>query len=54
MPDLAAQDPDLVAENRDLDVLRCVAGPVREPEEAAQHQVQDRQNHEAAILQMVC
>jgi hypothetical protein len=27
---------------------------MREPEEAAQHQVQDRQNHEAAILQMGC
>jgi hypothetical protein len=54
MPDLAAQDPQLVSQDRDLHVLRCVAGVGRRPEEAAQHQVQDRQNHEAAILQMGC
>jgi hypothetical protein len=54
MPDLAAQDPELAAQDRDLDVLRCVTGAGRETEETAQHKVQDRQNHEAAILQMGC
>jgi hypothetical protein len=50
--DLAAENPELVAEDGDLDVLRGILRAGSEPEEAAQQQVQDRQKHEALILPM--
>ncbi len=50
--DLSAQNLDLMAQDRDLHVLRRVARPRarHDLQEAAEHQVQDRQHHGAGML----
>ena len=42
---MATQDAKLVAQDRDLDVLGCIAIPPDDPEDSTQNEIDDREKH---------